>query len=247
MYKLLSNKAASRTSSNADLSSLAGTLFVSSEQIVATQGRRTYICFIIVKAVCVGMTSVPLSAPTKIITPFFVASLTTLRKNLPQNNVCILLAIFRIGPLSEENHIGEAITILSHSSKNGYISCISSCIMHPLLLQQYLQSLQGEMSLKQDNILISPFKCFVNSSISAVVSPFFLGEPFIISVFICLLTSSNISKNLYYPLAALNYLCQQKYLKQKQPHLKKCLNLQSCKQGCPFSFQNAKSRSRFCF
>ena len=66
-----------------------------------------------------------------------------------------------------------------------YISCISSLMAHPLFSQQYLQSRHGEtLHLYASTILYSPPILPVIFPIRPAVSPFILGEPFNIKVFV---------------------------------------------------------------
>lgn len=75
--------------------------------------------------------------------------------------------------------------MLSHSCMYLYISCISSFIEQPLFFQQFRQSRQAEiLHLYASTILYSSIFFSVNFLISLLVSPFILGEPFNIKVFI---------------------------------------------------------------
>lgn len=75
--------------------------------------------------------------------------------------------------------------MLSHSCIYLYISCISSFIEQPLFFQQFRQSRQAEiLHLYASTILYSSIFFSVNFLIILLVSPFILGEPFNIKVFI---------------------------------------------------------------
>ena len=81
--------------------------------------------------------------------------------------------------------MGEAITILSHIWIYEYTSCISSWIAQLSFSQQNLQSMHGDiLHLYAFTIWLSPFRAFTSFSTSDAVSPFALGDPFSISVFI---------------------------------------------------------------